>query len=152
MCEAPVKRQRTTQGHVGRDMTAKLSAQFLQQRLGLLQVGGVKALGEPAIDRRQQLVGFATFALLLPESGQAHGGAQLQRLRLLATGDIQGSLKPDFRLRLPCPCLPQEQDAPEASAFRLTPAVLLLLHQGVGLGQRLEAVFYVAQMVTDFSQ
>ena len=41
----------------------------------LLQVGSVKALGEPAIDRCQQLAGCGTLALALPlpsiKSGQA---------------------------------------------------------------------------------
>ena len=46
----------------------RLSLQLLQQCLGLLQVGGVKALGEPAVDRRQQLAGFGPLALLLPQA------------------------------------------------------------------------------------
>src|SRR5262245_66320909 len=60
--------------------------ELLQQRLRLLEVSGVKALGEPAVDRREQLVGFSMLALLLPQAGQAHGRPQLQRFRLLATG------------------------------------------------------------------
>ena len=32
-------------------MTVRLSSQVLQQRLGVLQVGGVKAFGEPIVDR-----------------------------------------------------------------------------------------------------
>jgi hypothetical protein len=47
-------------------LTASLSRQFLQQRLSLLQVSGVKALGKPAVDRRQQVMGFRALALLLP--------------------------------------------------------------------------------------
>src|SRR5438874_13621174 len=39
-------------------LSLTLSPQLLQQRLGLLEVSGIKALGEPAIDRRQQGVGF----------------------------------------------------------------------------------------------
>ena len=35
-----------------------LSPKFLQQGFGLLQVGRIKALGEPAVDRRQQLAGL----------------------------------------------------------------------------------------------
>jgi hypothetical protein len=31
--------------------TPGLSLQFFQQRFGLLEVGGVKALGEPSVDR-----------------------------------------------------------------------------------------------------
>ena len=78
--------------------------------------------------------------------------ARSQRFRLLAAGDVQGPLQPGFRLRLRRPRLPQEQDAPEARDFRFPPAFLMLLHQGVGLGQRLEAVFRVAQAITDFRQ
>src|SRR5215475_2867849 len=48
--------------------------QFLQQRLGLLEVGGVKAFGEPAVDWRQQGMRFGAHALLLPEATEAHGG------------------------------------------------------------------------------
>ena len=42
--------------------------QRLQQGLGLLEVGGVKPLGEPAIDRREQLVGLGALALGLPQA------------------------------------------------------------------------------------
>src|SRR5207249_3744860 len=71
---------------------------------------------------------------------------------LLPAGDVQGLLEPGFRLRLRRHRLPQEQDAPEARDFRFPKAFLMLLHQGVGLGQRLEAVFRVAQVVRDFRQ
>ena len=53
-----------------------LSPQLLQQRLGVLQVGRIKALGEPAVDRCQQLTGCGALALLLPQPAQAHGGSQ----------------------------------------------------------------------------
>jgi hypothetical protein len=43
------------------------SGQLLQQDLGFLQVGGVKALGEPAVDQREQLTGLLPLALLLPQ-------------------------------------------------------------------------------------
>src|SRR5215813_4421709 len=42
--------------------------QRVQQCPGLLQVGGVKALGEPPVDRGQQLVGRGALALLLPQA------------------------------------------------------------------------------------
>ena len=45
--------------------------EFFQQRLGLLQVGGVEALGEPAVDRREQLACFGPLALALPQAAQA---------------------------------------------------------------------------------
>ena len=104
------------------------------------------------VDRCQQVVGFLSLALLLPQPAQAHRGPQLQGFRLLAAGDVQGPLQPGFRLRLRRPRLPQEQDAPQATDFRFPAAFLMLLHQGVGLGQRLETVFRVAQMVTHLRQ
>src|SRR5262245_14796251 len=90
------------------------SCAFFQRRLGLLQVCRIKPLGEPAIDRRQQLVGFRTPVLLLPQARQAHSGAQLQGLGLLAAGDVQGALEAGFRLLWLWHRLPQEQDATEA--------------------------------------
>ena len=47
------------------------SGQRSEERLGLLEVGGVKALGEPAIDRCQQRAGVGLLALLLPQPSQA---------------------------------------------------------------------------------
>ena len=63
-------------------------AQFLEQRLGLLQVRRIKPLSEPAIDLRQHLLGFFCLALLLPQPAQAHDGPQLQRFRLLPVGNL----------------------------------------------------------------
>src|SRR5262245_13051496 len=68
------------------DLSARFR-QLLQQPPSLLEIGSVKALGKPAVDRRQQVVCFLALALLLPQVCQAHGGAQLQRFRLLAAGD-----------------------------------------------------------------
>src|SRR6266571_3240952 len=52
-------------------MTVRLPSQLRQQRLGVLQVGGVKALGEPAVNRRKQLTRCGLLALLLPQAAQA---------------------------------------------------------------------------------
>src|SRR5262245_1958196 len=51
--------------------------QLLQECPGLLEVGSVKALGEPAICFGQHLAGFGALALLLPQTTQAHGCTQL---------------------------------------------------------------------------
>src|SRR5215472_5297252 len=77
---------------------AALSRELLQQGPRLLEVGGVKALGEPAVNRREQFAGFIPLALLLPQPTQAHGRAQLQRLHLLATSGIEGLVKTGFGL------------------------------------------------------
>ena len=56
------------------------------------------------------------------------------------------------RRRLWCPLLPQEQDAPQARDFRFPKAFLMLLYQGVGLGQCLKTVFCVAQVGRSLSR
>jgi hypothetical protein len=62
----------------------------MEQRCCLLQVGRVEALGEPAIDRRENVARFLVAALVVAEPGEARGGAQLPELRLLLRGDAQG--------------------------------------------------------------
>jgi hypothetical protein len=58
---------------LGRVVTAVSSAQLVQERHGFLEVRRVKPLGEPAINRGEELAGLSRLALLLPEAGQAHG-------------------------------------------------------------------------------
>jgi hypothetical protein len=55
----------------------------------------------------QQRVGLGALALLLPQAAQACCGAQLQRFRLLATGDVQGLVKAGFGLQRLLDGLPQ---------------------------------------------
>src|SRR5262245_4838793 len=69
------------------------SSECIKQRLGLLQVGGIKAFGEPAIALLQQRAGFDALVLALPQARQAHGGAEFERLRLLPTSHVEGVLK-----------------------------------------------------------
>ena len=62
----------------------------LQHRLGLLEVWGIKTLGEPAINLRQHVVSFGALALALPQPTQTHHGPQLERFRLLLPGEDYG--------------------------------------------------------------
>ncbi len=93
--------------------------QFVEQRFGILQIGGVEALGEPAVDRGEQRVRLGGLALVAPQPGEAGGGAQFPRLRLLRTGALDrppiGSFRPIRSSRVP----PQEQIAQEPMHFRL---------------------------------
>jgi hypothetical protein len=70
------------------------SGEFREQRFGLFEVGGVEAFGEPAVDRRQEIMGLGEFALVSPQPGEARRGAQLQGFRLLTPGGIDRSLEP----------------------------------------------------------
>ena len=78
-----------------------LSPECLQQRLGLLQVGRVKALGKPPVDGCKQFAGLGPLALMLPQAAQAQSRPQLERFRLLTSGRREGLLKSGFRL---CRC------------------------------------------------
>ena len=119
-------------------MASVMRNSLSQQRLRLLQVSGVKALGEPAVDRCQQRTGFGALALLLPQPAQAHGGPQLQRFGLLAAGHGEGLLEAGFRLLRLCDCLLQQQFAPEPIQLRLPPAHPALGQRRQRLGQRLQ--------------
>src|SRR5262249_17267372 len=68
-------------------------SQRFQHRLGLLEVGGVKALGEPAVDRGEQVIGCSPLALALPQAAQARGGTEFPRLGLLAARHREGLLE-----------------------------------------------------------
>src|SRR5262245_25137852 len=81
-----------------RTALAALSRQLLQERLGVLQVSGIKPFGEPVIDRGQQRAGLVPRALLLPKPTQAQRRPQLQRPGVLATGHGEGLTK----TLLPC--------------------------------------------------
>src|SRR6516225_7322510 len=63
-------------------------AQLVEQRFGTLQIGGVEALGEPAVDRGEKIARLGGLALVAPQPGEAGGGAQLPRLRILRTGSL----------------------------------------------------------------
>src|SRR5262245_34605383 len=76
----------------------RLAPQLCQQGFGLLEIDRVKALCEPAVDLCQQPMGRGPLPLLLPEPRETQRGAQLQRLRLLAAGDLKGLLETRFCL------------------------------------------------------
>src|SRR4051794_5735012 len=60
-----------------------------EQRLRLLQIFGVEAFGEPAINWGQQLIRLLAFALALPQACQTHRCAQLPHFRLLPACPIE---------------------------------------------------------------
>src|SRR5580704_16060114 len=61
--------------------------QLLQHRLGLFQVERVEAFSEPAVDRREDVVGLGAPTLITPEPREACRGAKLKRLCLLRACD-----------------------------------------------------------------
>ena len=62
---------------------------LFKERLRILQVGSMEAFGEPAVDRRQQVVGVPPLAPIGPKSGKIAGRSKLEDARRLVTGGGQ---------------------------------------------------------------
>src|SRR5262245_9784739 len=100
-----------------------------EQHLRVHQVGRVKALGEPAVDRCQQLAGLGPLALLLPQPCQAHGCPQLQRLCPLVPGNLEGLTETVLSLRMVLDRASQQQLSLDPIQFRtLVPRARGLTH------------------------
>src|SRR5262245_63075825 len=67
--------------------------QFVEQRLGLFEVGGVQAFGEPGVDRGEQGESLLRPALLPAQTGETHRTAQFPGLRVLSARDLDGLLQ-----------------------------------------------------------
>src|SRR5229473_1019104 len=76
------------------------SAQLLEQRLGVFQVGGVEALGEPAVDLGEHRTRLVAAALFVEQPREAHRRAQLPRLGTLESRDVKCLSEVGFRLLL----------------------------------------------------
>jgi hypothetical protein len=69
------------------------SGELVQENLRHFEVGGVEALGEPAVNGCQQIACFRSPALFAPQPGEARRGAQFQRFRLLLARDLKRLLE-----------------------------------------------------------
>ena len=65
-------------GQRGAICGSRLSRQFVEQCLGLLQIGHIKTLREPAVDGGEQFAGLLGLALIAPQAGHAHRRAQFK--------------------------------------------------------------------------
>jgi len=72
----PIVELRTEQSGRNQAMSvpAAGSRQIVEQPLRFFEIGGVEALGEPAVEGREQVARLASPALLVPEAGEACGG------------------------------------------------------------------------------
>ena len=57
-----------------------------KERLRILQIGSFEAFGEPAVDRREQVVGFPPLAPTGPKPGKIAGGSKLEDARRSVAG------------------------------------------------------------------
>src|SRR6516162_853613 len=76
-----------------------LSGQRIEQGLCFFQVGGVEALGERAVEGREQVARLAPTAVLAPESGEACRGAQFVAACALLACDREGGAERVLGLR-----------------------------------------------------
>src|SRR5437016_4351004 len=97
-------------------------------------------------------MGFGLLALLLPQAGQAHGGAQLPRLRLLAAGHFECLLKMLLRLLLGSWRVLQQQLTLEPVYLSLVAALPMVLHRFQRLLQRVHALIDLAGFATGLGQ
>jgi hypothetical protein len=74
-----------------------LGVQLLQKSLGLLQVERIEALGEPAVDRREQFSSLLRLPLIAPEPHHARRRAQFPGLCFLLASSGGGALEIPFR-------------------------------------------------------
>ena len=98
-----------------------LRRELAQESPCLFEVSGVEALGEPAVDRREQIESFHPPALLAPQSGEITDGAQFQRFCLLGLCDADCLLKGGLAL---VELISGEQHSPsKAVEFRIPPVL-----------------------------
>src|SRR5690242_12076069 len=88
-----------------------------EQNLCLLQILGVEALGEPVVDRGEQVTRFCAPALVAPEPRQTHSGTQLERFGFLGASGFDGSAETVFCTALVSGIEAQQQFAPDAMQF-----------------------------------
>ena len=62
--------------------------ELTEQKSGLLEIGSLEALPEPAVDRRDQRACLLLVALLLEEIAKSCRVAEIERARALAQGDV----------------------------------------------------------------
>src|SRR5262249_25884954 len=74
------------------------SSQLFEQGPGLFLVEGVPSLGEPAERLGQQTTSLDRLATLPQQACQAQRGPQLERLRALTAGDVEGPAEAGLRL------------------------------------------------------
>src|SRR5215469_16612650 len=80
--------------------SAFLRSKFFVQRLGVLKVGGVEALCEPAVDLGEHPVRLVAFSLLREQPRETGRRAQFEESGRLAPGDVDSGAKTALRLCL----------------------------------------------------
>ena len=75
------------------DILKLLLTQLLQQRLGVFQVGGVEALGEPVVDFRKHAAGLVAAIGVAQQTSEADDGAHSKDRALILCARLAASRK-----------------------------------------------------------
>src|ERR1051326_1366753 len=73
-----------------------MSRQLFQECLRLLQIYGVETLGEPIVDPPEHLSRFVVLPVFAKETTETSHGSELERLRALLAGNLDGLPKARF--------------------------------------------------------
>src|SRR5215475_15180853 len=92
-------------------------AKVVEQCLSLPEVGRVEALGEPAVDRRQEVISALPLSSFGPQAREARHSAKLKRPRMLLSGDVHRPLEVQPRLVRVHGRLGQQELAPQPQQF-----------------------------------
>src|SRR5262245_31414454 len=128
------------------------SAERVEECLSLLQVGGVKALREPAVDFCQQLACVVTLALLLPQPRQTRGSPQFQGLGVLVLGNVEASLEARFPFEPRLPTLPQQALPFQTVQIRLIETLRMVLSSHQCLFQHAKPCLALSTPPADFCE
>src|SRR5262249_61165924 len=75
-----------------------VSSQLVDQPLGPLQLQIIEALGEPAMNWGEKIVGLLSFTLIAPQPRHAHRRAEFPGLCLLFAGNRECAFEINFSL------------------------------------------------------
>ena len=97
--------------------------QFVQERLGVFQVGGIEPFGEPVVDLREKIVRFAAPVLIAPEPGKVGRGAKFESECALPLGRLDRLQQPRLGLGDLFAASSREANARQAMRFGLEQAI-----------------------------
>src|SRR5208337_1282989 len=126
-----------------------LRTEFVQQRLGVLQVGGVEALGEPVVDLGEHRAGFVATIRVAQQSCEADRRAQLERPRFLLPRDFDRLPKGSLRCRCGGRIAKQRERAVETVHLGFVPAFAGALYQAKRFSQQSDRLVHRLELGAD---
>src|SRR5208337_3093072 len=115
--------------------------QFLQQRPGVFEIGGVEALGEPVVDVGEHRARIVAAVGTHQHSRERGGRAQFERFRPLLSGLLDRVLDRRSRQSRIGRTLTQEQLAAKTINFRFPETFAAATDEVQGVADRLQTMF-----------